>query len=229
LRARHLIALGSLAVVAIASAAVLRLDGGRTEAPAPPASVAGAARPIDDIDLDPQAPSEAATDRAMRLVGQARRLADKGKFDAAKAKLDAADKAAPGLADTAETRRRIGEMSTPQGQFAFQIGRARTAIETDDAAEAEKALAEAERLQPQAPEIAVLRQALRKGQQKEADRHRRILIASMRAAIARRDFAAADGALNEASRLDVLDPLVDQARAELVRAHDADRTRETDR
>jgi hypothetical protein len=45
----------------------------------------------------------------------------------------------------------------------------------------------------------------------------------MRQAIARQDFAAADGALNEAARLDVLDPLVDQARQELAQAHESDR------
>jgi tetratricopeptide (TPR) repeat protein len=170
-------------------------------------------------------PDEAASERAMRLVGQARRLADAGKFAEATTKLDEADKAAPGLSATAEARRRIAEMSTPEGQFATQLGRARVAIDNDDTAEAEKALAEAERLRPQAPEVAELRQTLQTAQQKEAGRHQRIvdLIASMRQAIARRDFAAADSALNEAARLDVLDPLVDKARQELAQAHEADR------
>jgi hypothetical protein len=45
----------------------------------------------------------------------------------------------------------------------------------------------------------------------------------MREAIARHDFAAADGALNEAERINIRDPAVDQARSELARAHDADR------
>ena len=51
-------------------------------------------------------------------------------------------------------------MSTPQGQLALQLDRASAAIGQDDRAAAEKALAEAERLNPQAPEIAQLRQAL---------------------------------------------------------------------
>jgi hypothetical protein len=48
-------------------------------------------------------------------------------------------------------------------------------------------------------------------------------LTTMREAIARHDFAAADGALNEAARIDVRDPALDAARIELARAHDADR------
>ena len=51
----------------------------------------------------------------------------------------------------------------------------------------------------------------------------------MREAIARGDFAAADRALNEATRLDILDPLIDPARVELARAHDAERQKEAGR
>jgi hypothetical protein len=116
-------------------------------------------------------------------------------------------------------------MSTPQGQLATQLDRARAAVEQDDAAAANKALAEAEKLNPQAPEIAQLRQALQAAQQKATHRSGRIaeLLTTMREAIARHDFAAADGALNEAERTDIRDPAVDQARTELARAHDADR------
>jgi hypothetical protein len=224
--AQRLVGFGALGVAIVAAGAVFLFDRTDSGPPMPPRSApAAAVRPSIDLDNDAAIPDEAASERAMRLVGQARRLADKGKFAEAKVKLDKADKAAPGLSATAEARRRIAEMSTPEGQFATQLGRAHVAIDNDDTAEAEKALAEAERLRPQAPEVAQLRETLQAAQQKEADRHQRIveLIASMREAIARRDFAAADGALNEAARLDVLDPLVDQARRELVQAHEADR------
>jgi tetratricopeptide (TPR) repeat protein len=224
--AQRLVGFGALGVAIVAAGAVFLFDRADSGPPAPPRSApAAAARPSIDLDSGVAIPDEAASERAMRLVGQARRLADAGKFAEATTKLDEADKAAPGLSATAEARRRIAEMSTPEGQFATQLGRARVAIDNDDTAEAEKALAEAERLRPQAPEVAELRQTLQTAQQKEAGRHQRIveLIASMRQAIARRDFAAADGALNEAARLDVLDPLVDQARQELAQAHEADR------
>ena len=196
-----------------------------------PDSQAAKTRQPVQTDDDPVVPSEAVSDRALRLVGEARRLADDGKFTEANAKLDRADKVVPGLAETAEARRKIVELSSPQGQLATQLSRARTAIDNDDNAAAEKALAEAERLSPQAPEIAVLRQAFQAARRKEAKRHGRVaeLLATMREAIARHDIAAADGALNEASRLDVLDPLVDQARGELAQAHDAERTRALDK
>ena len=67
----------------------------------------------------------------------------------------------PGSADTAAVRREIAQLSTPQGRLALQLDRARSAIAQDDSAAAEKALAEAERLSPQSPEIASLRQTLR--------------------------------------------------------------------
>ena len=161
----------------------------------------------------------------MRLVGQARRLADDGKFAQAQAKLDEAEKSVPGLGATAEARRKIADQASPQGQLATQLDRARSAIDNDNAAAAQEALAAAERLNPQAPDIVPLRQALQAAQQKLVQRHDRIveLVATMRAAIARQDFAGADGALNEASRLDVLDPLIDQARTELAHAHDENR------
>lgn len=217
---------GAVGVAIAAAAAYVFFDRAETATPAPrPAAPMASTRPAVDVDGELAIPDEAASERAMRLVGQARRLADNGRFAEATAKLDQADKAAPGLNATADARRKIADMSTPQGQFATQLNRARTAIDNDDDAEAEKALAEAERLQPQAPEIARLRETLKAAQQKETDRHRRIveLITSMRQAIARRDFAAADGALNEAARLDILDPLVDHARLELAQAREADR------
>jgi hypothetical protein len=234
LSAHQLKRFGILGVVcaAVVAGAFYLFDRTDTAAPtttaagqAPPSRQAAKAKQPTDTDDGLVIPNEATSDQALRLVGEARRLADDGKFTEATAKLDQADKVVPGLSETAETRRKIAALSTPQGQLATQLSRARTAIDNDDAAAAEKALAEAERLSPQAPEIAVLRQALQAAQQKEAKRHSRVaeLLATMRSAIARRDFAGADGALNEASRIDVLDPLIDQARTELARAHEENR------
>lgn len=234
--AQRLIAFGSLGVIAAIAAAVLLFNRSNTEAPPAPSVAARTAtgpgaptarQPI-GVDGELVVPSEEAVERAARLLGQARRLAEDGKFDQAIAKVDAADKAAPGLSETAEARRRIADMRTPEGQFATQIGRAKFAIGTDDPAAAEQALAQAERLRPQAPEIAQLREELQAALQKEAKRSGRVaeLLTTMREAIARKDILAADRAFNEAARIDVLDPSLDQARTELAHAHDAERERQ---
>jgi len=121
----------------------------------------------------------------------------------------------------------LAQMSTPAGQLALQLDRARSAIAQDDSTAAEKALAEVERLSPQAPEIAGLRQALQDAQQKTARRSSHIteLLTDMRQAIARHDFAAANRALNEAERIDVRDPSIEPARVELARAQNAEQKR----
>jgi tetratricopeptide (TPR) repeat protein len=242
---------GALAVVMVAGAVYL-LDRSPSASPAatagdanPPAAAAAAAAsdakpraaktataaaPTANPD-EPAVPSAAQTDQMARLLGDARRLAADGKFDEAKAALDKADAVMPGSDDTAAARREIAALSTPQGQLVTQLARARAAIAQNDAGAANQALAEAEKINPQAPEIAQLRQAMQEAQQKETHRNGRIveLLATMREAIARHDFAAADGALNEAARIDIRDPAIDQARIELARAHDADRKNKAER
>ena len=231
---------GALAVVVVAGAVYL-LDRSPTASPVttaddatPPTdatkTATAAAAPTANPD-EPAVPSAAQTDQMARLLGDARRLAADGKFDEAKATLDKADAVMPGSDDTAAARREIAALSTPQGQLTTQLARAREAIAQNDAAEANKALAEVEKLNPQAPEIAQLRQALQAAQQKETHRNSRIveLLTTMREAIARHDFAAADGALNEAARIDIRDPAIDLARIELTRAHDADRKNKAER
>jgi len=226
---------GILAAVVVAGAVYL-LDRGQTANPAttadenPPSAATPAATSTANPD-EPAVPSTAQTDQVARLLGDARRLAADGKFTEANAALDKADSVMPGSDDTAAARREIAAMSTPQGQLATQLDRARAAIAQDDAAAANKALAEAEKLNPEAPEIAQLRQALQAAQQKETHRNSRVteLLTTMREAIARHDFAAADGALNEAARIDIRDPAIDQARTELARAHDVDRKNKAER
>lgn len=215
--------IGAVGVVVLAGAFFL-FDRTDTEAPpVPPTQTASVPRAeMGELDA---IPDKAVSDRAFHLVGQARRLANRGKFEEADAKLAEADKVLPGLSETAEARRKIAELATPEGQFAIQFDRARTAVGNDDYAEAEKALAEAERLKPEAPEIAELRQAMQAAQQKEAKRSSQVteLLAVMREAIARKDIAGADRAFNEAARIDVLDPALDEARVELAQAHEAAR------
>jgi hypothetical protein len=62
-------------------------------------------------------------------------------------------------------------------------------------------------------------------QQKDAKRSSQVagLLTAMRESIARKDIAGADRAFNEASRIDILDPALDQARVELAHAHEAAR------
>ena len=222
--------IGAVGVVVLAGGAFYLFD--RPVAEAPPASAKQAPKQADsasrpDVTNLDDTPNEAASDRAFHLIGQARRLADRGKFDEANAKLAEADKAVPGLSETAEARRKIAELATPEGRFAIQLSRARAALGSDDYAAAEKELTEAAKLKPEAPEIAALRQEMQAAQQKEAKRSSQVaeLLAAMRESIARKDIAGADRAFNEASRVDVLDPALDQARVELAQAHDAARDR----
>ena len=192
-------------------------------APAPGASPV--ASKSGDVSLDSDIPSPADTDRVARLLGDARRLAYDANFNEAKAALDKAEAILPGSGEIAQMRREIDEISKPEAQLALQLQRARSAIAQSDREGAEKALAAAERLSPQAPEIAKLRQALQDAAQKQAERSHRIaeLLGEMRQAIARHDLAAAGRALNEAERLDVRDPAIDPARIDLAHAQDAER------
>jgi tetratricopeptide (TPR) repeat protein len=215
--------IGAVGVVVLAGGAYYLFDRPAAEVPRAPARQAASVSP--DAPNPDDTPDHAVSDRAFHLIGQARRLADRGKFDEANAKLAEADKAVPGLSETAEARRKIAELATPEGRFAIQLSRARAAIGSDDYAAAEKELAEAAKLKPEAPEIAALRQEMQSAQQKEATRTSRVaeLLTAMRQSIARKDIAGADRAFNEASRLDILDPALDQARTELAQAHEAAR------
>ncbi len=216
--------IGAVVGVVVVAGAFYLFNHTVPETPAAPAKQTASVPRADPSDLD-STPDEAVSDRAFHLIGQARRLADRGKFDEANAKLAEADKAVPGLSETADARRKIAELATPEGRFAIQLSRARTAIGSDDYAAAEKELTEAAKLKPEAPELAALRQEMQAAQQKEATRSNRVaeLLAAMRESIARKDIAGADRAFNEASRVDILDPAIDQARVELAQAHDAAR------
>jgi len=162
-------------------------------------------------------------DDAVASIGDARRQAAAGNYVAAEASLDKAEKAMPRLPETQQARADIAVLKTPEGQFAHHILRARFAVDHDDRAVAETELAEAARLKADAPEIAELRAALQAAHDKKAHREARITdaLSRMREAMARRDFAAANSALNEAERIDVQAPTIRQARVELARAQNA--------
>ena len=169
---------------------------------------------------DPSTYGTRQIEQAAVLVGEARRLARDGKTGEAEAALAAAEKAAPLLPATSEARREIAQLSTPKGRFERLLMDARRAVERDDAAAARAALDEAAAIDPAAPGLSSLRQQLA---QREAELMRRTehvasLLKRMREALARRDFAGAYQAVNEAERIDVTDSRIDEARLELDKA-----------
>lgn len=179
----------------------------------PPIAAAKQAMPDDE----PPVISSIMLDQARELVGDARRLAASGDFAGAESALKKAEQTAPGVDETAQARREITELNTPQGQLAAQLERARNALDLGDNAVAEQAIAQAERLNAPAPAIAELRASLQAAQQKDThkDDHIASLLAEMRTAAARHDFATANRALNEAARIDIQNRDVLEARDEL--------------
>jgi tetratricopeptide (TPR) repeat protein len=94
---------------------------------------------------------------------------------------------------------------------------ARRAITRGDFAAADRALDQAERINPQSDEVIAARRDMREAQQRAQREDRRVdaMVADARAAIARRDFTDADRLLDQAERMDARDRGVQQARAEL--------------
>ena len=212
------------AALAIVAGAVYLLERGMTPPGEPTTAQTASTNPKTPPSADEQAPPTAVqNDQLVSLAAQARRLAADGKFDEAEAALQKADAVYHGWPELEKARSEIAQMRTPEVQLKNQLERARLAIEHDDRATAEKALAEAERLNAQAPQIAELRQSLKEAEQKDVQRGNRVtqLLTRMREDIARGDFAAADSDLNAAERVDVQDPAIRDARRELARAREA--------
>jgi len=148
------------------------------QAPAPPAPAAKPApAPPPAQQAAPAGPSASQLAQARAAITDARRMAARGDFTGAEIALQGADRAVPGLAETAAARREIADLRTTRG---------------DDRRD------RAERRQD-ATRIATL-------------------VEAARAAIARRDYNAADRALDEAERIDARDPAVVRARNELLEA-----------
>jgi hypothetical protein len=185
----------------------------RVAAPAPP------------VAPDPSTYTLRQIEEAASLVGDAKRLAREGKFTEAEAALQAAEKAAPALPQTREAQREVAELATPKGRFQRLIGDAKRALEHDDPAAARTAIAEAEKLDPGAPSLTELKQQLAATESAKAKRNEQIvaLLVRFRDALKRKDIAAAYRALNEAERIDIVDPRIDEARLELDKAQEAAR------
>ncbi|MDP1965416.1 MAG: hypothetical protein Q8K93_24790 [Reyranella sp.] len=228
--------IGGLAVVVVGGGLYLyQMD--RIE-PVPPAPIE-AAKPAAPVPAPPIAaprpapppaapagPSAAQLSQARSYIADARRLASAGDFTSAEIALQSADTTVPGFSETAAARREIAEMRTARGQLAPLLNQARRAMERGDFVTADRALDEAERLYPNAPEVIDARRDLRAAQRQAnqpgtQDMRVTALLAAARAAISFGDFASADRALDEAERIDPRDPAVRQARAELVAAQRA--------
>lgn len=191
-----------------------------TSSSAPPTAQSAAAASSSD---EPAVITAQQRDEAVSLIADARKQAAAGNFADAEASLKRAEAAVPQMPEIEQARADIEKLKTPEGNLAAQLARAKLAVEHGDAATAEAALAEASRIKPDAPEIAEMRGALQAAREKAAQRETRIAdaLARMREAVAKRDFAAADSALNEAERIDVQNPSVRRARGELARARGA--------
>jgi hypothetical protein len=203
-------------------------DSGRRPTAASTVSTSSASPPtaqsaVSSSSDEPAVISAQQRDEAVGLIADARRQAAAGNFTEAEASLKKADAAFPQMPEISVARADIERLKTPEGNLAAQLARARLAVEHNDPATAEAALAEASRIKPDAPEIAQMRGVLQAAKEKAAQRETRIAdaLTRMREAVAKRDFATADGALNEAERIDVQDPSVRRARGELARARGA--------
>jgi hypothetical protein len=190
-------------------------------APAKPPTAQAAA--VSSSSDEPTIISAQKRDQMVELIADARRQAAAGNFTDAEASLKKADTVVPHTPEIEQARADIEKLKTPDGNFDALLARARLAIEHADTATAETAIAEASRIKPDAPEITELRTALQLAKEKTAQRETRITdaLTRMRDAVAKHNFAAADGALNEAERIDQQDPSVRRARGELARARGA--------
>jgi hypothetical protein len=95
---------------------------------------------------------------------------------------------------------------------------ARRAITRGDYNSADRALSQAERIDPRSSEVMAARRDLREAQQRANRDDRRVesLVADARTAIGRRDFNGATKLLDQAAQIDPRDRSVQQARAELA-------------
>lgn len=121
--------------------------------------------------------------------------------------------------------------SAAEQQLRALLVDARRAITRGEYNAADRALDQAERIDPNNPEIVAARRDLRQAQQQanRDDRSVDALVMQARAAIARHDYAMADRLLDQAETIDSRDRQVQQARSELTDAQRADRPGRPDR
>ena len=224
-----LLAAGLIVLTHHTTQAPMSSDAGRRATAASTSSTASATPPtaqaaaVSSSSDEPTVISAQKRDQAVELIANARRQAAAGTFTDAEASLKKADMVVPHMPEIKQARADIERLKTPDGNFDAQLARARLAIEHADMPTADAAIAEAGRIKPDAPEIAELRTSLQASKEKTAQRETRITeaLTRMHDAMTKRNFAAADSALNEAERIDLQDPSVRRARGELARARGA--------
>jgi Tfp pilus assembly protein PilF len=118
-----------------------------------------------------------------------------------------------------------GPTAAQREQVRVLVTDARRAITRGDFNAADRALDQAERIDPRSSDVVAARRDLRDAQQQANRNDRRVdgLVAQARAAIQRHDYAAADHLLDQAESIDRTDRDVQQARAELNTAQRTDR------
>jgi len=170
----------------------------------------------------------ARTTRARALVAQARRDAAAGRFAEAERDLKEAEGLAPTLPELAAARTEIARLkreadAKDKDAVRKLVADARAALAKKDLAAAERAVAEAEKRDRDAAEVKAVRAELERAKRDagtDKDRAERVkkFVADARAALQRKDFAAAERALSEAEKLDKDAADVKAARADLDKA-----------
>jgi hypothetical protein len=119
----------------------------------------------------------------------------------------------------------VGPSAAQVEQVRLLVVDARRAIARGDFSASDRALVQAERIDPRSLDLIAARRDLREAEQRAARGDRRIdsLVADARTAIARHDYAAAERLIVQAEQIDARDRAVQQARAELNVARLANR------
>jgi tetratricopeptide (TPR) repeat protein len=193
-------------------------------APKPPVVVAPAPVP------PPPPPAASSTGQAEALMAQqlvvdARRAITRADFDTAARALDQAERLTPTSADVIAARRDLRDAQQRANREDHHrvdelVQQARAAIGRHDYAEADRLLDQAERIDPRDNTVKQARAELATARQHANRDDRRVddLVKQARAAIAHKDYAAADHLLDQAESIDRRDRDVQQARAELTAA-----------
>ncbi|HEY7609614.1 MAG TPA: hypothetical protein VIF14_10325 [Alphaproteobacteria bacterium] len=164
--------------------------------------------------------------RARDLVAKARRAAAEGKFAEAERDHQEAQSLAPALPELAAARTefaRLKREADDKAALRKYLADMRAALQRKDFTAAERALAEAEKLARDAPEVKSARAEFEKAKRDvDADRQKAArvqkLVADARDALQRKDLAAAERAVADAEKLDRDAPAVKAVRAELEAA-----------
>ncbi len=156
-----------------------------------------------------------------RLVAQARQAIQRKDFDAAERALREAERLDPRSQAVQQARRELAAARAQEQNeenIARLVGQARQAIQRKDFDAAERALREAERLDPRSTAVQQVKRELAAARPQNHTDDVDRLVAQARQAIQRKDFEGAERALREAERLDARSPAVQQVRRELAAA-----------